>query len=77
MGRTLLLLGLRFQTYGVVGGVLVLTLWVWLVGVILYYGQCLSVVLALQKPGGRSAPSLRGLRVLRRSGWTPDDPMRP
>ena len=29
-----------------IGGVLVLTLWVWLVGVILYFGQCLSVELA-------------------------------
>jgi membrane protein len=77
LGRTLYLLGLRFQTYGVVGGVLVLTLWVWLVGVILYYGQCLSVVLALQEPGGRSAPPRSGRRGWRRSGWTPDDPMRP
>jgi membrane protein len=41
----LFLLGLRFQAYGVIGGVLVLTLWVWLVGVVLYYGQCLSLVL--------------------------------
>ena len=39
-------LGNRYQTYGVIGGVLVLTLWVWLVGVILYFGQCLSVELA-------------------------------
>jgi membrane protein len=77
LGRTLFLLGLRFQTYGVVGGVLVLTLWVWLVGVILYYSQCLAVVLALQAPGGRSAPSLSGRRGWRRSGWTPEDPMRP
>jgi len=45
LGRVLFLLGLRFQAYGVVGGVLVLTLWVWLVGVVLYYGQCLAVVL--------------------------------
>jgi len=46
-------LGNRFQAYGVIGGVLVLTLWVWLVGVILYFGQCLSVELAsvrLAKP---------------------------
>ncbi len=39
-------LGNRYQAYGVIGGVLVLTLWVWLVGVILYFGQCLSVELA-------------------------------
>jgi membrane protein len=45
LGRVLFLLGLRFQAYGVIGGVLVLTLWVWLVGVVLYYGQCLSLVL--------------------------------
>ena len=36
-------LGNRFQAYGVIVGVLVLTLWVWMVGIILYYGQCLSV----------------------------------
>jgi membrane protein len=46
LGRTLLTLGLRFQAYGLVGGVLVLTLWMWLLGVTLYYGQCLSVVLS-------------------------------
>lgn len=45
LGRVLLSLGVRFQAYGLVGGVLVLSLWVWLVGVIIYYGQCLSVVL--------------------------------
>ena len=39
-------LGNRYQAYGVIGGVLVLTFWVWLVGVILYFGQCLSVELA-------------------------------
>jgi membrane protein len=54
LGRSLLALGLRFQAYGVVGGVLVLTLWVWLVGVILYYGQCLSLVLARRSQGWRS-----------------------
>jgi len=77
LGRILFLLGLRFQTYGVVGGVLVLTLWVWLVGVILYYSQCLAVVLALRAPGGRSAPSPSGRLGWRRSGWTSEDPMRP
>jgi membrane protein len=56
LGRTLLALGLRFQAYGVVGGVLLLTLWVWLVGVVLYYGQCLSVVLSGGAPGGPSTP---------------------
>jgi membrane protein len=46
LGRALLALGLRFQAYGVVGGILLLTLWVWLVGVILYYAQCFSLVLS-------------------------------
>ena len=45
LGRVLVTLGVRFQAYGLVGAVLVLSLWVWLVGVIIYYGQCLSVVL--------------------------------
>ena len=42
-------LGLRFQAYGVVGGVLVFTLWIWLIGVLIYYAQCLS--LAFLPPG--------------------------
>ncbi len=54
LGRSLLALGLRFQAYGVVGGVLVLTLWVWLVGVILYYSQCLGLSLARRSQGWRS-----------------------
>ena len=58
LARSLLLLGVRFQAYGVVGGVLVLTLWIWLVGVLLYYGQCLSLVLARRPLGGRSTPPL-------------------
>jgi membrane protein len=58
LGRALFLLGLRFQAYGVIGGVLVLTLWVWLVGVVLYYGQCLSLVL-LRGPS-RESPQLPG-----------------
>jgi membrane protein len=58
LGRILVALGLRFQAYGVVGGVLMLTLWVWLVGVILYYGQCLSVVLSEPRRGGRSTPEV-------------------
>lgn len=45
IGPILLLLGVRFQAYGVVGGVLVLTLWIWFIGVVLYYSQCLNVVL--------------------------------
>ena len=54
LGRSLVGMGLRFQAYGVVGGVLVLTLWIWLVGLILYYGQCLGVVLLPRPMGGRS-----------------------
>ena len=46
LGRALVALGVRFQAYGVVGGVLLLTLWVWLVGVIIYYCQCFSLVCA-------------------------------
>jgi membrane protein len=45
IGPFLLLLGVRFQAYGLVGGVLVLTLWIWFIGVVLYYSQCLNVVL--------------------------------
>lgn len=58
LARALLLLGVRFQAYGVVGGVLILTLWIWLVGVLLYYGQCLSLVLSRRPLGGRSTPPL-------------------
>ena len=69
LGSSLIPLGARFQAYGVIGGVLLLTLWVWLVALIFYYGLALSVVLARRDglvnapgqaeilPGGRSAPS--------------------
>jgi membrane protein len=57
LGRVLVAIGIRFQAYGVVGGVLILTLWIWLLGVVLYYGQCLGVVLARRdRAGGRSTP---------------------
>jgi len=56
LGRSLIALGLRFQAYGVVGGVLLLTLWVWLVGALLYFGQCFSVVLSGHAQGGASTP---------------------
>ena len=36
-------LGVRFQAYGVVGGVLLFTLWIWLIGVLIYYSQCLCL----------------------------------
>jgi membrane protein len=42
-------LGVRFQAYGVVGGVLLFTLWIWVIGVLIYYAQCLS--LAFSRPG--------------------------
>jgi membrane protein len=56
LGRFLIALGLRFQAYGVVGGVLTLTLWIWLIGIVLYYGQCLAVVLSRSFSGGRPSP---------------------
>ncbi len=43
--RTILSLGSRFQAYGIISGVLVLTLWIWLVGLIIYFGQCWSISL--------------------------------
>ena len=46
VSRSILSLGARFQAYGVIGSVLVLTLWVWMVGVVIYFGQCWSVELA-------------------------------
>jgi membrane protein len=54
VGRSLLSLGTRYQAYGVVGGVLVLTLWVWAGALIFYYGQCLSVVFARSRFGHRA-----------------------
>lgn len=51
VGRSLLSLGIRYQAYGVVGGVLVLSLWVWAAALVFYYGQCLSVVLARSRHG--------------------------
>jgi len=46
VSKSILSLGVRFQGYGFIGGLLVLTLCVWLLGVILYFGQCWSVVIA-------------------------------
>ncbi len=51
LGRILFLLGERFQAYGVVGGVLVFSLWVWMVGAIVYYGQCLSIATSRRQDG--------------------------
>ena len=61
LGRFLLVLGFRFQAYGVVGAFLLLSLWVWMIGVLLYYGHCLAVVLSrrgdLPWSGRRSTPA--------------------
>jgi membrane protein len=46
VGRSVVSLGSRFQAYGLIGGVLVLTLWVWLLGLIYYFGVAYSVVLS-------------------------------
>ncbi len=43
VSRTILSLGSRFQAYGIISGVLVLTLWIWIVGLIIYFGQCWSI----------------------------------
>lgn len=51
LGRVLVALGVRYQAYGVIGGVLLLSLWVWLVGAVLYYAQCLCLVLDRRSMG--------------------------
>ncbi len=58
VSRSILSLGSRFQAYGFIGGVLVLTLWVWMIGVIIYFGQCWSVVLACMSSNRRIEGSL-------------------
>ncbi|WP_094556401.1 YihY/virulence factor BrkB family protein [Synechococcus sp. 1G10] len=60
VGRSIVSLGTRFQAYGLIGGVLVLTLWVWLLGLIYYFGVAYSVVLATE--GSMTAESF-GLRL--------------
>ena len=55
LGRSLLSLGNRFQAYGVIGGVLLLSLWVWLVALVVYYGMALSVVISRRRDGEASA----------------------
>ena len=57
LGRSLLSLGQRFQAYGVIGGVLLLSLWVWLVALVVYYGMALSVVVSRRRDGEASARS--------------------
>ena len=46
VSQSILSLGSRYQAYGVIGSVLVLTLWVWMIGVVIYFGQCWSAVIA-------------------------------
>ena len=48
LSLSIISLGNRYQAYGVIGGVLVLTLWVWITGLILYFGQCWSVELTVR-----------------------------
>jgi membrane protein len=55
VGRSVLTLGSNFQAYGVIGGVLLLSLWVWLVALVLYFGIALSVVISRRTQGGASA----------------------
>ena len=57
LGRSLLSLGNRFQAYGVIGCVLLLSLWVWLVALVVYYGMALSVVVSRRRDGEASARS--------------------
>jgi membrane protein len=58
LGRSLQALGVRFQAYGVVGCILLFTLWIWIVGALLYYGHCFAVVRGRFFQGRRSAPQL-------------------
>ena len=57
LGRSLLSLGNRFQAYGLIGGVLLLSLWVWLVALVVYYGMAVSVVLSRRRDGETSVRS--------------------
>jgi membrane protein len=61
VGRSVLSLGASFQAYGLIGGVLLLSLWVWLVALVLYFGIALSVVLT--RAGHRSVDDGDGLAV--------------
>ena len=61
LGRSLLSLGNRFQAYGVIGGVLLLSLWVWLVALVVYYGMAVSVVLSRRRVGEASVQESRSV----------------
>ena len=62
VSKSIISLGSQFQAYGLIGSVLVLTLWVWMVGVVLYFGQCLSVELTSEVLHRRGEPNLLGNR---------------
>lgn len=62
VSRSIFSLGSRYQAYGVIGGVLVLTLWVWMVGVVIYFGQCWSVELANMRIKNGGDPLLNVVR---------------
>jgi membrane protein len=65
LGRSLLSLGNRFQAYGVIGGVLLLSLWVWLVALVVYYGMAVSVVISRRREGETSVrPDHPGVRSM-------------
>lgn len=56
LGGLLVWASSRFLAYGLVGGVILLTLWVWLVGLILYFGMASAVALAMRPQGGDPHP---------------------
>jgi membrane protein len=47
LGSSLIWIGSRFLAYGLVGAVILLTLWVWLVGLIIYFGIAWTVALSI------------------------------
>ena len=49
LGSLLVWVGSRFLAYGLVGGVILLTLWIWLLGLILYFGMAWTVALHLRR----------------------------
>jgi len=49
LGRALVWAGSLFLAYGLVGGIILLTLWVWLLGLILYFGMAWTVALTLRR----------------------------
>ncbi|WP_115017623.1 YihY/virulence factor BrkB family protein [Synechococcus sp. UW140] len=59
VSRSILSLGSRFQAYGVIGSVLVLTLWVWMIGVVIYFGQCWSVEMAKARLSRSGDPHMK------------------